>query len=269
MAFMQMKEKNRINTAILAAKKAGECLRNKFKQARLTAYTYKDSHNVVSGADLAAERIIFDHLETKFSDDAFFAEERGWKEIAGSEYIWIIDALDGTTNFTRKIPYFCVSIALLKKGKPFAGVVYQPITDELFVAEKGRGATLNRRSIRITGKNKIEQAVVLLNRGATIKEKARHGKILKVLTEHARTIRVLGSSAFDLCMVASGRADALVANGVQFYDIAAASIITQEAGVSLTTFAGKPWKFKINERSDFMATHKNLRPIFVSLLKHL
>lgn len=267
-----MKMDKRLSVAITAARKAGECLRDKFTQARLTAYTYKDSHNVVSGADLAAEKIIFDQLGTKFPNDNFFAEERGWKEDTGSDYIWIIDALDGTTNFTRKIPNFCVSIALLKEGKPFAGVVYQPITDELFAARRGKGVTfvtLNGKIIRARGENKIEQSVVLLNRGATALEKTRHAEIFKTVAGKVRTIRVLGSAALDLCMVASGRADAVIANGVQFYDIAAASLIAQEAGVSLTDFKRKPWKFKISERSDFIATHKRLKSESFSILKKL
>lgn len=265
-----MKEKNRVHAAILAAKKAGAYLRSEFARARFTAYTYKDSHNnVVSGADIAAEKIILDSLSAEFPNDVFFAEERGWKENVGSDYVWIIDALDGTTNFTRKIPFFCVSIALLKKGSLFTGVVYQPITDELFVAEWGKGATLNGKELRAAGENQIERAVVLLNRGTTTQEKRRHARIFTTLAGKARTIRVLGSMALDLCAVASGRTDAVVANGTQFYDVAAASIIAKEAGASLTSFGGKPWKFRINERSDFIATCRKLKPFFVSLLKHL
>lgn len=263
-----MKQSSFHHAAVAAAKKAGACLREQFARAPLRAYTYKDSHNVVSGADLAAEAIILDFLRSRFPDHAFFGEEKGWEDIR-SDYVWVVDALDGTTNFTRKIPYFCVSIALVHKKVPLLGVVYQPLTEELFVGERHRGAMLNGKKIEAGGEDRIERAVINMSRGATREEKIRHGLAFETCARQVRSIRILGSSALELCAVGCGRMDAFVAHGVQFYDIAAASLIAQEGGALIRDFQGKPWKFCVNERSDFVATHRKLVRPLVSLMRSI
>lgn len=262
------KMKERLAAAVTAAKKAGVYLREEFTRAPLFAYTYKDSYNVVSGADIGAEKIILEILRARFPRDIFFAEERGWEE-GDSAYTWIVDALDGTSNFTRKITHFCVSIALWEKGSPALGVVYQPLTDELFVAQHGKGAMLNKRVIRPQGEKLPERAVLFLGRGGTKEDRRRHGRIFHALVGKVRSIRILGATALDLCMVACGRADGFVGNGINFYDIAAAGLIAREAGAVMTTFKGTQWRLRINEKSDVIATHQPLSKPFISLLKKL
>lgn len=248
--------------AIEAAKKAGQCLKERFRQEH--QIFYKDAHNIVSEADLASERIILDCLSKQFPEHSFFSEEKGMQD-NHSDYLWIIDPLDGTTNFTHHFPYFCVSIALAYQMKPLFGVIYQPVARQLYTAQLGKGAFLNNKPIRVNNLSSLDRAVGLLIRGADKVQKERSAKIFSLISKNLRTVRILGS-VISICSVASGQLDLMVVNGSRFYDYAAAALIAQEAGAKVTDFQGNPWKIK-EDRADLLIANPELHRQFLPHLK--
>ncbi len=250
-----------LSVAVSVAKKAGNLLKKSFRRAHTVSY--KDAHNVVSESDVQAEKIIMAGIKKKFPTHDIFSEEAGM-DAQGSDFLWIVDPLDGTTNFTRAVPHFCVSIALAKKGQVVLAVVYNPITGEIFTAEKGKGAFLNGKKISASGLDDISKAVVLVNRGASKEEKVRYTKIFDLLYKHVRSIRVYGSTALDLCYTAAGRFEAVIDNGCEFYDCAAGNLIAMEAGAMVTDFKGSRWAVK---KSDILVCSPLLHPQFVGILK--
>jgi len=251
-----------LSQAIKAAKKAGKYIKEHYN----TEYqiSYKDAHNVVSEVDIAAEKIILEYLQEKFPNHSFFSEEKGMID-NGSDYLWIIDPLDGTTNFIHNFPYFCISIALAYKGKPLLGVIYQPLTQELYSAQLGKGAFLNNKPIRVNNLPTLDKAVGLIMRGADTVQKERSAKIFRLISTNLRTVRILGS-VVSICSVASGQFDLMVVNGSLFYDYAAAALIAQEAGATVTDFHGNPWKILKEERADLLIANPNLHKQFLPKL---
>lgn len=260
-----MKHETYLSTAITAAKKAGFFIKESYRGEYRSSY--KDPHNIVTEVDIGAENIILDILQKAFPDHSFFSEERGMIN-NHSKYLWIIDPLDGTTNFTHHFPHFCISIGLAHLNEPSLGVVYHPIRDELFSASRGKGATRNGTRLRVTSQKTLEKAVVLINRGSERKEKLRHGAIVNLMTHHLRSIRIFGATAVDLCYVASGTFDALLVNGCRFYDCAAGNLIAEESGALVTDFSGKPWKPDEKKTRDILVANPLLHKKLLTILKN-
>ena len=260
-----MKDEVYLSTAITAAKKAGALIKKEYGHGSRVSYSYKDAHNIVTKTDIESESIIISTIQEKFPNHSIFSEEKGAIENS-SDYLWIIDPLDGTTNFSRKLPYFCVSIGFSYKNELLMGVIYQPITDELFTALKSKGAFLNGRIIRIHKSAQIERAVIAHSRGATSQEKTQSGHIVNALSKTTHTLRMLGSAALNLCQTASGTFDAVVANGLVSYDIAAGLVIAKEAGAIITDFKGKPWNLTLG-RSDILVSNRTLHKQLIHILK--
>ncbi len=254
--------------AIKAAQAAGQIIKNNFRVDN--SESFKTPDQSVTKTDLAADKKIFDIIRESFPNHAYFSEEAGMDKTR-SDYVWVIDPLDGTTNFSHHLSYFCVSIALVHKQRLQLGVIYNPISDELFTAQKDEGARLNQQLIHIPDRvKKSVDAVVSLSRHSCLEEKTRHAtSIFSHITKNTRTSRVFGSAALELAHLAAGCFDAHIHNGCNFYDAAAGVIIALEAGAVASDFSGSPWQPPVDGRQDLLVTSAALQPQFLSLLKNL
>lgn len=255
-----------IDAAIQAAKNAGEIVRTNFITSVLPTVTYKDAHNIVTETDTAAEVAIFSVLKKEFPNHSFFSEEAGLTT-TDSPYLWVIDPLDGTSNFAQGIPFFCVSIALFKNNEPVLGVIYDSIHDELYSAEVGKGAQRNANPITPSDTGALEKSVLALGRGSSIESKHRHTSIYAAVTPKVRSARIMGSAALGITYAASGRLDGIIINDCKFYDCAAANIIAREAGALVSDFAGNPLTHETEGMSDILVTNTNLQQKILAILQ--
>lgn len=229
-----------INVMTGAAMKAGRALVRDFGEVEQLQVSRKGPGDFVSVADTKAERIIVRELQKARPDFGFLLEEKG--EIRGADDTrrWIVDPLDGTTNFLHGVPHFAVSIALEENGQIVAGVIYQPLTDEMFWAERGRGAYLNSQRLRVSGRRDLALSLVatgIPHQGRT-GDGFFMGELNAVMPEVAG-VRRFGAATLDLAYVAAGRYDAFWESGLSPWDIAAGVILIQEAGGMITEFNGR------------------------------
>ncbi|MGB9592053.1 MAG: inositol monophosphatase family protein [Candidatus Kryptoniota bacterium] len=226
-----------LEAAIIASKTTGEILRKAWGE-QSNKVQYKSPVDLVTEYDRKAEQVIAELLYKYFPDYGFMAEE-GTQGNDNQDVYWIVDPLDGTTNFSRRYPWFAISIALVKNRKLLLGVVYNPINDELFVGELGKGATLNGQTIRVSGVNTIHQA--LLTSGFYYDTYLRSNRNIEkwmFAIQNAIGVRCDGSAALDLCSVACGRYDGYWEEGLDSWDVAAGALIVQEAGGLVTDYQG-------------------------------
>ena len=205
-------------------------------------YSLKARANLVTRADVACQKSILQLIKKNFPAHDFLAEENGLKN-TGSDWKWIIDPIDGTTNFAHTMPHFSVSIALAYKNEIVLGGVYDVYMNELFLACKGKGVTLNGKKIHVSAVKKLEDS--LLVTGFPYVREHRMPELLNrfekfILACH--DIRRLGSAALDMCWVAAGRFDGYWEDSLNPWDIAAGKLILEEAGGKVTDYAGQPWK---------------------------
>ena len=222
--------------AIRAAKEAGDILRENL--GKIKRIDYKGRVSLVTDIDRKAEERIIDIIRERYPSHDILTEESRIKE-KGSQYKWIIDPLDGTTNYVHEYPRYCVSIALEKDGEVILGVVYDPVPDELFLAEKGKGATLNERRISISKVDKLDKS--LLATGFPYDRRERADEYLKIYREfmvNAQGVRRDGAAALNLCYIANGRFDGFWEEQLAPWDVAAGSLIVTEAGGRVTDFKG-------------------------------
>jgi myo-inositol-1(or 4)-monophosphatase len=222
-----------------AARKAGRALIRDFGEVEHLQVSLKGPANFVSAADKRAEDIIFAELSKARPTFGFLMEERG--EVKGSDasHKFVVDPLDGTTNFLHSIPLFAISIGLVKDGLPIAGVIYNPIFDEMYVAEKGQGAYLGQRRLRVAARKRLGEAVISC--GIPHHERGDHERFrreLAVLQKEVAGLRRTGAAAIDMAWVASGRFDAFWERDLAPWDLAAGIIIVQEAGGFVTDLDG-------------------------------
>jgi myo-inositol-1(or 4)-monophosphatase len=220
-----------INVMSRAADKAARGLRRDFGEVEQLQVSVKGPGNFVSTADHKAEKVLRQELQHGRPDYSFLMEESG--AIAGSdtEHRWIVDPLDGTTNFLHGLPHFCISIALERAGEIVAGVVFDPILDELFWAEKGIGAYLNDRRLRVSARRQLGEA--LIGTGIPFVGRGDHKRYLAQLEqvmESVADVRRMGAAALDLAYVAAGRFDAYWEYGLSPWDFAAGMLLVREAG---------------------------------------
>ncbi len=224
--------------ALTAARRAGAILQ---ERARLGFQVeHKDAVNLVTDADHQSEQAIVGELRRAFPDHETLAEERGLSAATRSPYRWVIDPLDGTTNFAHGFPAYCISIGLEYHGRLILGVVLDPTRDECFVAERGRGATLNDRPIWVSGTGALTDALLVTGFAYDIRESPVNN--LDHFTRfslRAQGVRRVGAAALDLCYVACGRFDGYWELKLKPWDMAAGAVILEEAGGRLTDFTGK------------------------------
>ncbi len=229
-----------LTIATKAARMAGKIISQHIDRLDSVSITEKKHKDFVSNVDKMAEQAIIDCLRQSYPDHSILAEESGLCENQNSDYCWIIDPLDGTTNFIHGVPHFCVSIALRYKRDLEIGLVYDPIRHELFTAAKGKGAQLNNRRIRVSNCSKLNYA--LIGTGFP-HNKTQHLK--HYLTTFANIlpkssgVRRAGAAALDLAYVAAGRLDGFWESSLRPWDMAAGALLIKEAGGLISDFDGK------------------------------
>ncbi|AZN96719.1 inositol monophosphatase [Mesorhizobium sp. M9A.F.Ca.ET.002.03.1.2] len=228
-----------LNVMVQAAMKAGRSLSRDFGEVQNLQVSMKGPGDYVSQADRKAEDILFTELSKARPGYAFLMEERGVIEGDDGQHRWIVDPLDGTTNFLHGIPLFAISIALERQGQIVAGVIYNPAMDELYTAERGGGAFMNDRRLRVAGRTKLIDAVI--GCGVPHLGRGQHGNFLVELRNvmaEVSGVRRLGSASLDLAYVAAGRMDGFWETGLSAWDIAAGILLIREAGGFVSDFAG-------------------------------
>jgi myo-inositol-1(or 4)-monophosphatase len=232
-----------LNFAIQTAREAGRVLAGRL--GRALQVSNKGDIDLVTEADLASEKLIIDRIKSYYPRHAILAEEAGALgavlNVSGtSDWKWIIDPLDGTTNYAHGYPCFCVSIALERAGQIELGVVYDPIRDEMFAAERGQGATLNDRTIRVSEVEELNSSMLCTGFPYNVRERQNFVRDFAKFTMNAQAVRRDGSAALDLAFVACGRFDGFWEDGLNPWDVAAGVLLIEEAGGQVTDFSGKP-----------------------------
>ena len=220
-----------LNIAIRAARRAGNVIAKNYERRDDIQTSKKGINDYVTSVDKAAEAEIIEIIQKSYPDHTIISEERGALEGKDSDIQWVIDPLDGTTNFVKGLPHFSVSIAIRVKNRTEVGVVYDPIRNELFTAVRGEGAKLNEVRLRVDSQNELNGAI--LATGFPFKQPnlmPTQFAIMNNLIDEAADFRRTGSAALDLCYVASGRVDGYFEMGLKPWDCAAGDLIVREAG---------------------------------------
>ena len=214
-----------LNLMIKASEKASKILIRDFGEVEKLQVSLKGPNNFVTNADRKVEKIIIEELNKSKKNFSILTEESGFIKNKDKDNFWIVDPIDGTTNFLNGVPHFCISIALLFEKEIIAGVIYDPIKDEIFYAEKNGGSFLNNKSIRVSKKNNVSSCLYGVN-------------FRKNLPENL-IIRNTGSAALDLAYVSCGRFDGCLQKNVNLWDIAAGTVLIKEAGGIVDNFEFK------------------------------
>ena len=231
-----------LNFAIETARDAGRLLLEKF--GRKIAISKKGDINLVTEADLASEALIIERIRSYFPKHSVLAEESGAAALDGeSQWKWIIDPLDGTTNFAHGYPCWCVTLALEHAGEIVVGVTFDPTRNELFAAERGRGATLDGKPIKVSATEELADALLVTGFPYDIKHREKFARNLTELLLKSRGVRRDGSAAIDLAYVACGRFDGFWEEGLNPWDVAAGLLLIEEAGGRVSYYDGS--KFSI------------------------
>jgi myo-inositol-1(or 4)-monophosphatase len=219
-----------LDAAIKAARAAGALVRENF--GRPLTVNVEEAHDIKLELDVRSQELITKILLEKFPDHAILGEE-GSEENTSTDFEWVIDPIDGTVNYFYSIPHFCVSIALREKSEIIVGVIYDPIREELWHAERGGKAYLNDKPITVSQSTDISRSIVSVGMSKTMAELEIGFSIFKDLMARARKCRLMGSAALDLAYVASGRLDAYIERSVNWWDIAAGVLLVKCAGGEL------------------------------------
>jgi len=219
------------------ARKAGHMLKSNMSSSR--TITYKGDVDLVTNFDKLSQKIIIDHITRKFPDHDIMAEE-DLSEVKGADLKWIIDPIDGTTNFAHGFPIFCVSLALENKGKVVLGLVYDPMREEWFTAIKGKGAFLNKQKIRVSSTCELDKSLLATGFPYDLRESSNNNIDHFVnFATRVQAIRRCGSAALDLCYVACGRFDGFWELKLNPWDVAAGTLILTEAGGCVSDFKNR------------------------------
>ncbi|MFC1787598.1 inositol monophosphatase family protein [Patescibacteria group bacterium] len=242
-----------IQLAKNTAYEAGKLLRDSFKQNGNTV-SFKKHNEPVSDVDRKSSDLIIKMIQAEFPDHAIISEElEGADEMEITDQpTWIIDPLDGTTNYLAGIPVFGITVAFVVNKEIKIGIIYDPLHDEMFVAQKGKGATLNGKPIHVAKVDFKKGNVLFAGRGYKQEDKIRHGKIIFAMEKETTYFRRLGCASMMLAFLADTRADGVILTGNQPWDIFSGVLIVQEAGGKVTDYCGKPWTY---QSRDLVATN--------------
>jgi myo-inositol-1(or 4)-monophosphatase len=255
-----------LNFAIQTARDAGRVLAEKF--GRALRVEHKGDIDLVTEADLAAERLIVERVRSHHPRHAVLAEEAGEVAAFGSlaaEYKWIVDPLDGTTNYAHGYPVFCVSVALEHEGRVVLGVVHDPIRDETFAAERGAGATLNGRPARVSAVSELNRALLCTGFPYDVRERGDFARHFHNFIMRAQGVRRDGSAALDLAYVAAGRFEGFWEEGLRPWDVAAGVLLVEEAGGRVTHYDGTPFDIY---RPPIAASNGHVHDAMLEVLRH-
>ena len=253
-----------LNIAVRAARRAGSIINRAALSGDALEVQSKRANDYVTQVDRAAEQAIIEIVRKSYPDHGFLAEESGAAEV-DAEYRWIIDPLDGTTNFIHGFPQYCISIGIEHRGALTHAVIYDPVKNELFTASKGRGAFLNDRRVRVSKCLRLQDALV--GTGFPFKEVGRLELYTRQLTKFMQTsagVRRAGAAALDLAYVACGRLDAFWELGLSPWDMAAGALLIQEAGGLVSDLKGEAGFL---ESGDICAATPKLFPILLEALR--
>jgi len=251
-----------LDTAIEAAKEAGEILKSYFETS--LEKRLKDDKSIVTEADEKAEASIIEIIKTKYPDHGFWGEESG-KQNAQAEYVWVIDPLDGTNNFVNGIPLFATSIGLVRNNVPVAAAVYNPVTDSMFSAEQGKGAWWNGKTMHVSEQG-ADTAMITIGTSSKAEDKELVHKCFVASKDYVKSVRYLGSAVLELAYLARGGTEGVLNIGTKKWDYAAGSLLVLEAGGAITDFQGKPWDFSQNY---FIASNGVIHPHLVRLMQDI
>ncbi len=256
-----------INVMVSAAQKAGRRLVRDFGEVEQLQVSQKGPGDFVTNADKKAEKILFEELQKARPKYGFLMEETGAIEGADNSNRWIVDPLDGTTNFLHGIPQFAVSVALERDSEVFAGVVYEPVSDQMFWAEKGAGAFLNRRRLRVSARKAMVESLFATGIpfiGADPDEKAVFIRQLDYVSRSSAGIRRFGAASLDLAWVAAGRYEGFWEAGLSPWDMAAGIVLVKEAGGFVTDQRGTR---NILKSGEIVAANDRLHADLLSMLR--
>jgi myo-inositol-1(or 4)-monophosphatase len=254
-----------LNFAIDVAREAGGVLIQRLGSAKITN---KGDIDLVTEADVASENLIIERIRSYYPQHAILAEESGETVLVGgkrSEWKWVIDPLDGTTNYAHGYPCFCVSIALEHNGVIEIGVIYDPVRDEMFAAERGNGATLNGRGIRVSEVEELKDAMLCTGFPYNVRERPDFTRDFTNFTMAAQAVRRDGSAAIDLAYVACGRFDGFWEDGLSPWDIAAGMVLIEEARGKVTNFDNEPLSIYTKK---VLATNGLVHDAMLTVLEH-
>ncbi len=240
------------NLSLFAVKQAGKELKKIYLQFEKIDNTFKSKHQIVTKADKVAEKIIISKIRKKFYNHSILSEEVG-KINSGKDFLWIIDPLDGTTNFVMKNPLFSTTVALVYKNQPILGVIYAPILDELYLTIFGQGAYFNNKKIRVSKVKKINKGFHTYCYGSSKSLYSQQAiSYYQKMFNQGNEIRQLGAATLEFARVAWGITESIVIPGANFWDVAAGALLVREAGGKVTDFANKKWDLT---STDIIATN--------------
>ncbi len=255
-----------LNVMVAAARKAGRPLIRDFGELENLQISMKGPADFVTTADKRTERILIEELSKARPGYGFLGEEGGALEGKDKTHRFIIDPIDGTTNFMHGIPQFAISIALEREGQLVSGVVYNPVTDDLFTAEKGHGAYLNDKRLRVAARKELGPSVIAT--GLPFMGKEGHARALAemgAVMDVTAGIRRMGVASLDLAYVAAGRFDGFWENGLQAWDMAAGIVLLKEAGGVITDMAGGE---QMMAKGQVLCANEHLHPQLLKVLKN-
>jgi myo-inositol-1(or 4)-monophosphatase len=249
-----------LKVAVDAAKKAGVAFTKNFGKPKNVQMKNNDFHNLVTEVDQAIENQIRKTIIKKFPTHKIIGEEYSKDVVGKKDLVWIIDPIDGTTNYIQGLPLCCISIALWDNKGPLVAALYSPILNQLFTASRGKGAKLNSKPISVSKENRLPHAL-----GGIGWMNAEQGiGLFSIMAKNCRKLRVLATSALQVCLVASGSFDFYVTDNVNIWDFAAAVLVLAEAGGKTTDIYGKPVNIKTHK---IVATNGKLQSQILNKLK--
>jgi myo-inositol-1(or 4)-monophosphatase len=250
-----------IDFTVRLARKAGGVLLEAFQRDHDSIAVRRTAKEAVSSYDKSVDRLIVEEISNAHPGHSLLTEESGYHK-AGDEWLWIVDSLDGTGNFSNHNPFFAVCIALMHRSDLALGVIYAPALNELYLAEKGKGAYRNGVNLGVSTIGELHRSYIIYCEGGS-KNRARTGSLLQRVYPHVTDIRKLGSAGLETAWVASGRAEAYFTTAIEPWDVAAGALLVAEASGRISDFQGNPWK---PERSDFLFSNGRVHEPLLELL---
>jgi len=252
-----------LKVAIAAAKDSGKIFKKYFGHPQHIKKKHGDPKNLVTEVDVRIEKNIKKLINKKFPSHGFLGEETGWEDIKKRQYNWIIDPIDGTSNYIQGIPMCCISVALWDKQGPLVGVIYNPLTNQLFSAGRGLGAYLNNGRISVSGVKKAAEGLGGLGWSLQIPKAI---KMYQTIMPDIRKARAFGTTALQLAYVSSGIYDFYIVNDMHIWDVAAGILLIKEAGGKVTDWQGKQPGFDVKE---LVASNGKVHQKFLNLVKKI
>lgn len=245
-------------------KKAGEQLRDYFRKDQKLIGLRKTSKEAATIYDKLSDKFIVGQIRKRYPDHNILSEEGGFKK-GSSNYLWVVDSLDGTGNFANQNPLFSICIALMKDNRIILGAVFAPVIDEFYIAEKGKGAFFNGKRIRVSRISEIEKSYLVYCEGGE-KNRQRFAKIINKIYPEVIDVRKIGSAGLETSWVASGRAESYFTTKIEPWDVAAGVLLVQEAGGKISDFKGNSWQVKT---SDLLFSNKKVHAKVLDLISNL